>query len=119
MLAQGEVKEAIQALDLANKSAESLDAYRNLSLAYYLNGDFEQSVDALNRAHSLNASVIGDRDAMVAGIRSYTELGKFDIAKTLLSLLLKDKPEMIDDEEYLNTVQFLRAKMLDAGYESE
>ena len=52
---------------------------------------------------------------MVAGIRSYAEIGRFDVSRNLLALLLNKKLEIKSDEEYLKAGFFVRQKMIDAG----
>ena len=97
-------------MNKANAIQESADTYRTLTLAHYLLDNSELSVDSLNRAFSLDASVAAERDPMVAGIRSYAELGRFDISRKLLAMLLSSDPDMKDDPETENkTAMFKRA----------
>ena len=115
LFAQGDNAQAIEQLNQANSLQEDSDSYRTLTLAYYLIGDHEESVESLNRAFSLDESILGDRDPMVAGIRSYADLGKFEISRKLLVMLLERRPELRSDQEYLRAGMYLRAKMIEAG----
>ena len=115
LFAQGDNAQAIEQLNQANSLQEDSDSYRTLTLAYYLIGDHEESVESLNRAFSLDESILGDRDPMVAGIRSYADLGKFEISRKLLVMLLERRPELRNDQEYLRAGMYLRAKMIEAG----
>ena len=119
LFAQGKNDEAVKYLDKSNSLQESADSYRTLTLAHYLLGNYEESTDSLNRAYSLDESIMGDRDPMVAAIRSYTELGKYDVAYGLLGKLLEQKPEMREDQEYLKAGLYLREKMIEAGLVTE
>ena len=115
LFAQGQNEKAVEYLDKANSLGESAASYRTLTLAHYLLENHEQSIESLNRAFSLDESILADRDPMVAGIRSYAEVGKFDISRSLLSLLLNRNPEVENDEEFIKAGLFLRQKMADAG----
>lgn len=115
VFAQGGNKQAIEYLDKANTLSESAGTYRTLTLAHYLLGHHEQAIESLNRAFSLDEAILADRDPMVAGIRSYAEVGKFDISRKLLAILLSKSPEIKSDEEFLKAGFFVRQKMIDAG----
>ena len=115
LFAQGKHKQAIEILDKANSLMETADTYRTLTLAHHLLDNHEKAVESLNRAFSLDEDILADRDPMVAGIRSYAEIGKFDVSRNLLALLLNRKPEIKSDEEYLKAGFFVRQKMIDAG----
>ena len=115
LFADGELDTARTALERSIALRESADAYRTLTLVYYLQGAFEQATDALNRGYSLNEALLGDRDFMVAGVRSYTELGRFDVARGLLAAMLKANSALKEDPEFLNAGHYLRARMVEAG----
>lgn len=115
LFAQGDNAQAIKQLNRANSLQEDSDSYRTLTLAYHLIGEHEQSVESLNRAFSLDEAILGDRDPMVAGIRSYAELGKFEVSRKLLAMLLERRPELRSDQEYLKSAMYLRKKMIEAG----
>ncbi len=115
LFAQGKNKEAVGFLNKANALEEHPGTYRTLTLAHYLLDNHEQSVEALNRAFSLDELILADRDPMIAGIRSYVELGKYEVSRKLLVMLLSNKPEIKNDQEYLKAGLFLRQKMIDAG----
>jgi tetratricopeptide (TPR) repeat protein len=115
LFAQGKNQEAVTYLDKANKLTETADTYRTLTLTHYLLGNYEKAVESLNRAFSLDESIIGDRDPMVAGVRSYAELGKFEVARNLLAMLLQKRPDIKNDQEFLKAGLFLRQKMIEAG----
>lgn len=113
--AQGKYDQAVDHLNKANSLQESADAYRTLTLAYYMLGNPEQAIDSLNRAYSLNEAILADRDPMIAGIRSYAEVGRFELSRNMLALLLREDPNIRSDQEFINAGYFLRQKMIDAG----
>lgn len=119
LFAQGKNDEAVKHLDKSNSLQESADSYRTLTMAHYLQGDYEKSAESLNRAYSLDESILGDRDPMVAAIRSYTELGKFEVAYGLLGTLLERNPGIRKDRDFLRTGFFLRERMIAAGLVAE
>lgn len=98
---------------------ESAASYRTLTLVEYSLGDWEAAIDALNRGYSLDDQLLADRDFMVAGVRSYTEIARYDVARSLLALLLDARPEMRDDEEFVRAGFYLRERMLQDGLISE
>lgn len=108
---KGELEPAIVSLERANELNQSAATFRILTMAYYSTGNYESSADALNRAYSLDESISGDRDPMVAGIRSYTELGKYEVARGLLAMLLRANPDIRSDEEFLKAGFYLGARM--------
>jgi len=77
--------------------------------------EYERAAAALNNAYSLNNNIVSDRDAMVVGVRSFAELGKFEVAKNLLAMLLQARPSMKEDDEFLKAGLFLRQKLIEAG----
>jgi len=115
VFAQGQNPRAVEILNRANRLKETADSYRTLTLAHHLLGNHEQAVDSLNRAYSLDEDILADRDPMVAGIRSYADIGKFDVSQQLLALLLNKNPEIRTDNEFLKAGFYLRQKMVDAG----
>lgn len=119
LFAQGRNKEAVGILDKANDLEETADTYRTLTLVHHLLGNHKTAVESLNRAFSMDESVLSDRDPMVAGIRSYAELGNYEISRKLLAILLSRNPEIKSDKEYLKAGLFLRQKMIDAGLVEE
>jgi tetratricopeptide (TPR) repeat protein len=119
IFAQGRNEQAIEFLDKANVLSESAATYRTLTLAHYLLDNHEQAIDSLNRAFSLDEAILADRDPMVAGIRSYAEVGKFEVSRKLLAILLSRNPEIERDDEFLRAGYFVRQKMVDAGIVSE
>ena len=111
LFAQGLNDEAISSLQRAVALRETASSYRTLTLAYYLNSQFRESTQALDRAYSLDESILADRDPMVAAIRSYAELGKYEVSYGLLGTLLQKNPGMREDPEYIKAGLFLREKM--------
>ena len=115
LFALNDLDEARMALERSIRLQESADAYRTLTLVYYSQGEYEKSIDALNRGFSLNENLLDDRDFMVAGVRSYTELGRFDIARGLLAAMLKQNRALKQDPEFLRAGHYLRKKMVEKG----
>lgn len=111
MLLTERLEESKSVFEQANRIRESAKAYRSLTLVYYLLEDYEQAIDALNRGYSLDVNLLGDRDFMIAGVRAYTEVGKFTIARNLLAIMLRENPAIKTDEEYLRAGFYLRKKM--------
>lgn len=115
LFAQGQNEKAIASLSRSVKLEQTPGSYRTLVLAYYLTGQFEASTEALDRAYSLNETILADRDPMVAAIRSYAELGKYQVSHGLMGTLLQKNPEIRGDPEFIKAGLFLREKMIAAG----
>ncbi|ROT95810.1 hypothetical protein EB809_18460 [Marinobacter sp. R17] len=113
--AAGDNDKSVRYLEKANTLQESADAYRNLTLAYYVRGKHEKAVEALNRAFSMDDGILKDRDPMLVGVRSYAELGEFQLSRKLLELMLSENPDIKYDEQYIKSGLFVRKKMIDAG----
>ena len=116
LFAQGQNDKAIASLNRAVELHETPGSYRTMVLAYYLTSQFEASTEALDRAYSLDEAILADRDPMVAAIRSYAELGKYQVSYGLLAALLKENPAIREDQEYIKAGLFLREKMIAAGH---
>ena len=115
LFAQAEYEKAVGSLEKANHLHERWITYRHLVLCYSSLGLYEKSVEALKSSFKLNITVATDRDAMIAGSRSYAELSRFKLSMRTLTLLMSKKPEIIDDEEFIKAGLFLQEKMTLAG----
>lgn len=115
LMASGRPGDALPHFEKAISLGGDFNTYRDATLAYYLVGKHEESIAALNSAYNLNNGILRDRDPMIAGIRSYAELGRFELAKKMLALLLHYRPELKEDTEYLKTGHFVKQKMVEAG----
>lgn len=115
LFALDDLDAARTALERSITLQESAEAYRTLTLVYYRQGAFDKSVDALNRGYSLDKNLLGDRDFMIAGVRAYTELERFDVARGLLAAMLKQERAIRDDPEFLRAGHYLRARMAEKG----
>ena len=115
LLAMGKYQEAVVNFEKSISIQPTATAYRDAALAYYSLNEYERAAAALNNAYSLNNNIVSDRDAMVVGVRSFAELGKFEVAKNLLAMLLQARPSMKEDDEFLKAGLFLRQKLIEAG----
>ncbi len=113
--ALGRYQEAVVNLEKSISIQPSAIAHRDAALAYYSLNEYESAAAALNSAYSLNNDIVSDRDAMIVGVRSFAELGKFEVAKNLLAMLLQARPGMKEDNEFLKAGLFLRQKLIEAG----
>jgi len=107
-------KEFKQSIDLLNKSnqlqATSL-SYRNLTIAYHQIGDHANTVNSINSAFEIDSNIQSDRDAMLAAAVSYAKLGKYKVADGLLGMLLKARPEVQNDEQFIKIASFVSRKL--------
>ena len=107
-------KEFKQSIDLLNKSNQlqaTALSYRNLTIAYHQSGDHANTVKSINSAFEINSNIQSDRDAMMAGAVSYAKLGKYKVADGLLGMLLKARPEVQNDEQFIKTASFVSRKL--------
>lgn len=115
LLAQDKNSEAIESLVRSNALAEAAETYKHLTVAYHRTGQHEQAVDAFGRAYSLDEAVLEDTATAADCIKSYAMIGKFEIAKNVLALMLKANSDVRQDPKFLEAGFFLKEKMQEAG----
>lgn len=107
-------KEFKQSIDLLNKSNQlqaTALSYRNLTIAYHQIGDHTNTVKSINNAFERDSNIQSDRDAMMAGAISYAKLGNYKVADGLLGMLLKSRPEVQNDKQFIKTASFVSHKL--------
>ena len=102
---------AIKSLEKSNSINPTFTAYRHLIVAYHQVGNHEQAIKSINTAFSLNNSIKSDREAMLAAAISYAQVKKYKVSDGLLNMLLKAKPEMKNDKEFLRIAEFVSNKL--------
>lgn len=107
-LAQNKFHESIESYKKSNTIHPQYDSYRNITLAYYSIGSFEKAIESLNIAFEMDESIVADRDPMIVGAKSYIEVGKLDVAKKLLTMLLSTDPNLQNDEEFIKAALYLK-----------
>lgn len=106
-----EIPEAIEYLKKSNDREQHAATYAELVVAYHQLQNHEETVKAMNAAFELDQSVISDREAMLSASMSYTALGKFEVSKNLLGMLLKARPELRDDAGFQQALHYLSRSM--------
>jgi tetratricopeptide (TPR) repeat protein len=109
-LGLGDYKKASINLEIANSHMEQASTFRNLGLAYFYQKQFKKSYESIDRAFSLDEKILADRDAMLAAARSQIELGNYQLAKTLLKILLSKNSDLQNDNEFIRAVLYLKEK---------
>ena len=107
-------KDFKQSIDLLNKSNQlqaTALSYRHLTIAYHQIGDHANTVKSINSAFKINSNIQSDRDAMMAGAVSYAKLGKYKVSDGLLGMLLKARPEVQNDEQFITVASFISRKL--------
>ena len=110
-LIQGKFKEAIDLLNKSNQLTPSAVSYRHLTIAYNQVGDHTNAAKSINAAFEMDSKIQSDRDPMLAAAISYARLGKYKVADGLLAMLLKARPEVQNDKEFLNIAAFVSKKL--------
>jgi tetratricopeptide (TPR) repeat protein len=112
-------EESIYFHNEANKRQHSPTSYLELTLSYHQLAQHENAIKSMNKAFSLDKTVAGDRDAMLATAISYASVGKYKLSRNLLAMLLNARPETKNDPGYKQALEFLRKRMDEAGVKIE
>ena len=100
--------EAITVLEKgAQINGRNAQIWRYLGFANYYLSKPELAIRYFNRATSINKNLLLDKKLMIAASRSYVEIGKYDVAESLLSLLLNNVDGIKNDQEFLMAVKYL------------
>jgi hypothetical protein len=70
---------------------------------------------AINAAYNLDQGVATDRDAMLAAARSYVFLGRYRLADGFLKMLVRARPEAVNDPEVVQTINYVSKKLKEAS----
>ena len=112
-LAQNKFHDSVKSYKKSNAIHPQYDSYRNITLAYYSIGSFEKAIESLNIAFQMDESIVSDRDPMIVGAKSYIEIGKLDVAKKLLTMLLSTDQNLQNDEEFIKAALYLKEHLKD------
>ncbi len=100
-----------KAKDILSKGLEvtttNSEIYRYLGFASYYLDDPKETIRFMDKAFSINRNLILDKKAMIAVIRSNIQLEKFEVAKSLLTILISNVPNLDKDPEYIQAVEYL------------
>jgi len=99
----------------ANSKQPDAMAYYALTLCYTKAARYEDAVGAANATISINEDLTKNSEFMIYSAFAFTEVGKFDVARGLLAMILKEKPEIKSNEKFLMTGRNLATRMREAG----
>lgn len=88
-------------------NSENIQMHRYLGFSHYYMSNPQQAIDSFDKAFALDKELLLDKHLMIAASRSYIELGKYDVAESLLMLLVSNVPEVEKDRDYLLAVKYL------------
>jgi lipopolysaccharide biosynthesis regulator YciM len=110
----GKYAQAIAPLENVVRSGRAdLGDYRNLVIAYANTGHYEAALELLDKTYSMGEEVTSDEEFVYAATLAYAATGKFESAKTALTLIANKKPQLLNDPKFQQTV--LKAKELSHG----
>lgn len=98
-----------------SQSLQLYGVYRNLTISYSAVGEYQKSLSSANQAMSLKRGLTSDQYFMYAFAISDAGLGKIEEAKAALLLISAKKPEVKSDPDFIEAVNFVRAKIQRAG----
>lgn len=104
----GKHKEAIPNLmrALQGDAYNLSGVYRNLAISLSATEQWQKAIEAANRAYELQPSLTSDPPFVYAIADANTGLGKLDDAEIALKLILKKRPEVRNDPDFLGSVEF-------------
>jgi tetratricopeptide (TPR) repeat protein len=108
---QHQPKESIEQYEKANSLQPTVAAYRNLVIAYTQVGRFEDATNAFDKYYRADHTALGDRDAAISAAVAYSKQGKLEVADGALRGLLKTKPEVKDDKEFVTLFRQVNAAL--------
>lgn len=106
---------AVKHATVANSKQANSTSFYALTLCYAKMGRYEDAVSAANTTVSLNESLTKNSEFMIHSAFAFTEVGKYEVARNLLAMILKEKPEIKSDERFLKVGRNLAARMREAG----
>lgn len=105
-------EEAIPLLERALPYTLNLSSvYRSLTISYMFSGRYKDAIAAADNASKYDKSLFSDQYFMYSVARSNAALGDFRSAENALKLLVMKKPEVRQDDDFKDTVSFIKAKM--------
>ena len=104
-------KEAIQVLERGSEiNRNNHQIFRYLGFAYFYISKPEEAISNFDNAFSLNQQLLLDKLMIIAASRSYIDIGKFEVAKSLLTILISNIPEIENDPQYILAVKYYNDK---------
>lgn len=113
----GKHSEAVRNLDVAKQGDvyQLGGVYRNLTVSLAAMREWEQALKAADRAFELNKTLTSDAQFAYALANADSALGQLEDAKTVLEVILAKKPEVRNDPEFLEAVNFYKHQRERAG----
>ena len=99
----------------SNSKQQNEMAYYSLTLCYTKTAHYEQAVNAANATIALNEELTKNSEFMIYSAFAFTEVGKYEVARSLLAMIMKEKPEIKSNEKFLTTGRNLATRMREAG----
>ena len=99
----------------SNSKQQNEMAYYSLTLCYTKTARYEQAVSAANATIALNEDLTKNTEFMIYSAFAFTEVGKYEVARSLLAMIMKERPEIKSNEKFLTTGRNLATRMREAG----
>ena len=104
-------RKAIDVLELGAKlNSNNYQVFRYLGFSYYYLSDPSKAINFFDKAFALNKQLLLDVPLMVAAARSYIDIGKYDVAKSLLTILISNVEGVENDQNYILAVKYYNEK---------
>jgi tetratricopeptide (TPR) repeat protein len=110
-LVQNRPKESIEQYEKANSLQQTVAAYRNLVIAYTKVGRYEDATSAFDKYYRADRTALGDRDVAMSVAVAYEKQGELEVADGALRALLKSKPGIKDDKEFVALFRKVNAEL--------
>lgn len=103
-----------ESINYANKGIELKPDwyfYRNIALSSFGLGQYNDVIDAIEKAYELDNQVMLQDDLLIVASRSYSILGDFSASKEVLEVLLKLDPDMKAREDFIESYVILKREL--------
>lgn len=107
--------DVIHYANIANSKQHNEMAYYSLTLCYTKTARYEEAVNAANTAIALNEALTKNSEFMIYSAFAFTEVGKYDVARGLLGMIMKEEPEIKSNKKFLLAGRNLATRMREAG----
>ena len=110
-LSSGQYSEAKGHFEASVQRQPQAETYGFLATSSHQLDLHKDTIKYMNKALAADPSMAGYRNGMIATAVSAMKLGQLPLATNALSMLLKARPEVKNDEEFLKLVRILKREM--------
>ena len=111
MLSNGDYAKAVELAEKSMSLNTNAYAARNLVIGYEKIGNYESSLNYLNAVHELDQSFYADKNMMISGAISYSQLDMYEQSLGVLKTLLSKDENLKKDPYVIQTVNKIKSRL--------